>query len=164
MSALLEMTCLEQAHSSTKPGRTSEGTWDTQQQPIPSESPLPAGLGDAFWREVRTQVPPDPGIRGLDDAYVIADRPNVAAFIARNRLRGLLLQAAGPLNVAFGPPSVKVLSLVTDDEGSQTLFCLVLASADLETARHSLEVFDRIWWLSHCHEVAGILNFDFELV
>jgi hypothetical protein len=164
MSALHEMTYLEQAHSSAEPRPTSRGTWDTAQQPIPPESHLPAGLEDAFWQEIRTQVPADPGIRGLDDAYVIADRPNVAAFIARNRLRGLLLQAAGPLNLAFGPLSVKVLSLVTDDEGSQTLFCLILASADLETARQTLEVFDQVWWLSHCHEVAGILNFDFELV
>lgn len=99
----------------------------------------------------------------LEKLYVFEDRTAVNAFILEHRLRGLLAAASQPLNEAFGD-DIKTLKIVTDDEGSQTLFCLVQVSASVEDARRALESFDNRWWLAHCGPVAGKLNFDFEFV
>lgn len=100
----------------------------------------------------------------LDKPYVFDDRPAVNDFILEHRLRGLLAAASQPLNEAFGADTIKTLKIVTDDEGSQTLFCLVQVKSSVEDARRALESFDNQWWLAHCGPVAGKLNFDFEFV
>jgi hypothetical protein len=101
---------------------------------------------------------------GLESAYVIERRAAVFAFIARYRLHGLLLEAIAALNAAFGKESVKTLTLILDDEGEQSLFGLVMITGDAEGARRSLRAFDQEWWLAHCRQAAGKLNFDLELV
>lgn len=103
-------------------------------------------------------------IKGLEDVYVIENRLDVAAFIQENRLRGLLLQARNPLHAAFGEGAVKTLTLVTDDEGFKTLFCLVMVQGDMVEARRALRSFDQQWWLARSELASGKLNFDFELV
>lgn len=100
----------------------------------------------------------------LEKLYVFEDRRAVNAFIVEHRLRGLLDAAFEPLNEAFGDATLKTLKIVTDDEGSQTLFCLVQVVASVEDAHWSLAAFDERWWLARCGAVAGKLNFDFELV
>ena len=93
-----------------------------------------------------------------------SNRSAVPAFIKRNRLLEPLLEARGPLASAFGEAAVKKLTLVEDDEGFVTLFCLVLAPGGLEEARRALNSFDESWWLARSHEAGGKLNFDFELI
>jgi hypothetical protein len=102
--------------------------------------------------------------QALNEAYVFEGRQEVEGFIRRNRLRHWLEQAVGPLNEYFGKDAIKVLKLVTDDEGSQTLFCLVMVTGSLDAARRSLASFDRNWWLGRSGKAAGKLNFDYELV
>jgi hypothetical protein len=102
--------------------------------------------------------------QAINEAYVIEGRQEVEGFIRQNRLQHWLEQAVGPLNEYFGKDAIKVLKLITDDEGSQTLFCLVMVAGSLGTARRSLASFDRNWWLPHSGKVAGKLNFDYELV
>jgi hypothetical protein len=139
------------------------GTSDTSQ-------PLPTSLAKSLTRStdglqeftVAPQLALDAIVDGLDQMYVIENRPAVGAFIDKYGLRGLLLQAVNPLNEAFGHAAIKVLSLITDDEGFQTLFCLVPVTDDLEVAKRSLDSFDE-WWLLNCGREAGRLNFDFEL-
>ncbi len=136
-----------------------------------------SGLITADWqmlnRELSPGFPPRMGQtlgpyriveKGLEEVYVIDDRPSVAAFIEENRLRSLLLQARDPLNAAFGEASIKTLTLVHDDEGFTTLYCLVMVSGDMQDARRALKSFDQEWWLARSGQVAGKLNFDFELV
>ena len=103
-------------------------------------------------------------IRDLAGLYVIEDRTAVASFIEENRLRGILLQAREALNAAFSEDAVKTIRLVRDDEGFETLFCLVMVPGDMDDARRALRSFDQQWWLSHSSQAAGKLNFDFELV
>jgi hypothetical protein len=74
------------------------------------------------------------------------------------------LHATDPLIQAFGEAAIRNLTLITDDEGYQTLFCLIMVSGALEEARSSLEQFDQQWWLTRCGQAAGRLNFDFELL
>jgi len=100
----------------------------------------------------------------LEETYRIDDPPRVFAFIEQNRLRDLLLQAKGPLNKAFGKTAVKQLHLVRDNEGFETLYCLVMVSGDAREARRSLKAFDERWWLARSDQAGGRLNFDFELV
>lgn len=100
----------------------------------------------------------------INREYVPENRAAIELFIRQNRLRHLLEQAIKPLNENFGEESVKVLKLVVDDEGWQTLFCLVKVAGSWESAQRSLAAFDREWWLDHSRHVAGKLNFDYELV
>jgi hypothetical protein len=100
----------------------------------------------------------------LDRMYVVDERPRVLEFVATNKLRSLILQARGPLIAAFGEAPIKRLSIVQDDEGSETLFCLVGVSAGLDEARRALRSFDEQWWLDHCGEAHGKLNFAFDLI
>jgi len=100
----------------------------------------------------------------LEDTYVIENRREVAHFVEENQLGGLLKQARDPINKAFGEEAVKTLTVVEDDEGFRTLFCLVMIPGDMQEARNALKAFDEEWWLQHSPKVAGKLNFDFELI
>lgn len=100
----------------------------------------------------------------VEQTYVLDDRPTISEFIKRNRLLGPLLEARVPLASAFGEVSVKRLTLVEDDEGFVTLFCLVMFPGGLDEAREGLNSFDESWWLPRAHEARGKLNFDFELI
>ena len=60
--------------------------------------------------------------------------------------------------------ALKRLALVDDDEGVVTLFCLVAVYGDTRDARLALRSFDQQWWLGHCDQTSGKLNFDFDLV
>jgi hypothetical protein len=106
----------------------------------------------------------DSGAESLEDMYVIENRAAVTRFIEKNRLRGLLSQAVDALNGAFGKGAIKTLKLLCDDEGSETLFCMIMTGGEMERAILALRDFDERWWLAHCGLVAGKLNFDFELV
>jgi len=104
------------------------------------------------------------GLRALEEAYVLEDRSAIPAFIKQNRLLEHLLEARGPLTSAFGEAAVKKLTLVEDDEGFVTLFCLILVPGSLEEASRALNSFDESWWLARSGQVGGKLNFDFDLV
>ncbi len=100
----------------------------------------------------------------LEGTYVIENRREVAQFVEENQLGGLLKQARDPINKAFGRKAVKTLTVVEDDEGFRTLFCLVMIPGDMQEARNALKAFDEEWWLQHSPKVGGKLNFDFELI
>jgi hypothetical protein len=103
-------------------------------------------------------------LKDLEKLYVFEDRAAVAAFIGRTRLLQILLEARDPLNAAFGEAAVKKLTLMEDDEGFETLFCLILIPGDMRQAKLALKSFDERWWLARSSYVGGKLNFDFELV
>lgn len=106
----------------------------------------------------------DPALDELEWAYVFNNRSAVSAFVQRNRIREFLLEAREPLNAAFGEAAVKSLTLVEDDEGFTTMFCLILFAGDILTAKLALQAFDEGWWLVRSAQVGGKLNFDFELI
>jgi len=116
------------------------------------------------WEGPHREVRRDLALTELERVYVFVDRSGVAAFIERNRIRELLLEAREPLNAAFGEGAVKKLTLVEDDEGFTTLFCLILVPGDMVAARLVLKSFDEHWWLARSGQAGGKLNFDFELI
>ncbi len=165
MSALLGFTNLLQQPRIPPPMPPPIATWMSEQPTEQSKPPRPFGPHqDIYSQRLKWEVPPDSALKGLEDAYVISDRSTVAAFIEHNRLRGLLLQARDPLNAAFGETAVKRLMLMDDDEGFNTLTCLIAVSGDMHEARLALRSFDRRWWLVRSDQAAGKLNFDFDLV
>jgi len=165
MSALLQFTSRVEQPRVPPSAFPPVATWLSErltEQPKPPRPVRP--LQDIYSQTVNREIPPHSALKGLEDAYVIDDRSAVAAFIEQNRLRGLLLQARDPLNAAFGEAAVKMLSLIADDEGCTTLFCLIVVPGDMREARLALRSFDERWWLARSDQAAGKLNFDFELV
>lgn len=138
-----------------------------KEQPIPLRKPphsVEGGLAATHSQLFNREMQPSLVIPDLQKIYVIDDASRVSSFVRWNRLRGLLLEAGEPLDSAFGAGAVKRLSLSGDEEGSLTLFCLVMWPGDMREARRALRVFDEQWWLARCQQAAGKLNFDFELV
>ena len=134
----------------------------------PLEYPKPPERAHEFqyfpWEGTNRGLRRHLALNELEQAYVFEDRSAVPAFIERNRLRELLLEAREPLNAAFGVGAVKRLTLAEDDEGFTTLFCLVLIAGDMRAARLGLRSFDEHWWLARSGQAGGKLNFDFELI
>jgi len=100
----------------------------------------------------------------LDDTYIIEDRAIVLRFINENRLLQVLLDAKAPLNANFGRESLKTLTLISDDEGFDTLFCVIAISGNIQQGRQALRTFDREWWVQRVSDVVGRLNFDFSII
>ena len=139
----------------------------TQAQPISLRGPrrpLEGGLAATHTHNFDREMQSDRTIGDLQKVYVIDDASRVSAFVRWNRLRGLLLEAKEPLDLFFRETAVKRLSLLSDEEGSLTLFCVVIWPGDMQEARRALRAFDERWWLARCQQAAGKLNFDFELV
>lgn len=116
------------------------------------------------WESSPQQTTRELGLTALEDTYVVEDRSTIPDFIRRNRLLEPLLEAREPLAAAFGKDAVKKLTLVEDDEGSVTLFCLILVAGGLKEAKSALNSFDENWWLGRSGRFLGKLNFDFDLV
>jgi hypothetical protein len=134
------------------------------QPPLPKKGPR--GITESHYATEHPSraVPLHSSTKDLDQTYVIEDRAAVPRFIDEYHLRGLLLQARQHLNSIFGEDSMKTLSVVSDDEGFEELFCLVGVKGDMEHWRAALRRFDREWWLSHATQGTGRLNFDFKLL
>jgi hypothetical protein len=100
----------------------------------------------------------------LEKAYEIEDCSAALDFIRQHKLHDVLLQARQPLDAAFGSQIRKVLRLVHDpDDGSTSLFCLVLTPGDVGSGLEARWAFERDWWTERCGSAIG-LNFDFEIV
>jgi hypothetical protein len=100
----------------------------------------------------------------LDDTYIFENREEVTRFIQEHHLQNLLVQAKEHLKERFGATSIKTLSLICDDEGFESLFCVISAAGSLQENLNALRAFDRNWWLSQVHNAAGRLNFDFQIL
>jgi len=103
-------------------------------------------------------------IETLGSAYVISNVAKVESFIEENQLTEILVQAVEAIKRTFGESRTRTLTVLEDDEGSRTLFCLVAFPGSLDDARKALESFDRNWWLKNARRFGSKLNFDFELV
>lgn len=164
MSALLQFAnYLEQKQ---QPVATSTSWGEGQQRPLAEQRPAskkrPRAVGPD--RDLRQEMPPAANVEALDEMYVWDDRASVLRFIEETRVRGLLLDARQALDDAFGEDAIKSLSIVRDDEGFDTLFCLVRTREPLEMATRALQAFDEGWWLARSTEAGGKVNFDFDLV
>jgi hypothetical protein len=90
---------------------------------------------------------------------------SVAAFLQEHgTIPELLLQAAPKLKKYFGDATL-MLRAPVDEDGSQTLYAVVLWPGEVSEVRHALDKFDDNWWLANSgHDDAGSLSFTYELV
>lgn len=135
------------------------GDWATQ-------AVLISGWDDLNFNQPHVQPEFDKhsALGSIDRAYIVYDREKTLEFIEANRLLTILLEANDPLKTSFGKSAIKALSLLHDEEGAVTLFCMILVPGNAETARQALDRFDEEWWLERCQRVAGQLNFDIEFI
>lgn len=139
--------------------------WERQRDVL-KKPPQTVGLllQESYWGGIIQEVHAAPVTVGLDETYIIEDRPAVTRFIEEYRLHGLLVRAKEHLKNAFGGKALNTLTLICDDEGFETLFCNVILDADLRQAQQALRQFDETWWLPNVKQAAGRLNFDFQLL
>jgi len=164
MSALRQFSAYTQP-SLPLPRRAPYRAISTGKQPKTSGTVLiPRVIATGSWRGLNRRIPADDALKSIEADYVIHSRSEVAGFIEAYRLRGLLLEAIKPLNAFFGADSIKALALVTDDEDSESLFCLIITPGEMKEARRRLRSFDEDWWLGNSVRSGGKLNFDFELI
>jgi hypothetical protein len=89
---------------------------------------------------------------------------SVATFLRENStIPQLLLQAAPRLKKYFGDAALTLRAPV-DEDGSQTLYAVVLWPGDVTEVRQALDKFDDNWWLAKSGPDAGSLSFTYELV
>lgn len=103
------------------------------------------------------------GMADLNAQFVMTDAGEISKFILDKGLAFILLESKAHIEAAFGE-AVKTLKVVEDDEGHQTLFCLMVYSGHSQDAKQALSTFDHDWWLNRAGEFSDRLNFDFELV
>jgi hypothetical protein len=164
MSALRQFSAYTQP-TPPIPRRVQPRTTSLEKQPKTSSlTVIPRVFAAISWRDLNRGIPTDGVLNSIETNYVIDSRNQVGGFIQGYRLRGLLLEAIKPLNIYFGADSIKALTLVTDDDDSESLFCLIITPGDMEEARRRLRSFDEDWWLGNSARSGGKLNFDFELI
>jgi hypothetical protein len=131
-------------------------------QPKPPRSSH--ALTSSFYLKVEPRTLPADIERALETFFMFGDRKEVLHFLAQHRwLVDLLLQASERLIAIFGFDCPKMLQVFDDEEEFKTLFCLLVIKGDPTPRFEGLEEFDRNWWLSHCGEARGLLNFDIEI-
>ncbi len=164
MSALPQFSAYGQP-TLPMPRRVPHRTTLSEKQPGTSRAAVISHIGVVVpWRDSNRGMPLDDVLKSIETDYVIENRSEVARFIQKNRLRGLLLEAVKLLDTFFDTDAIKALTLVTDDEGTESLFCLLITPGEMEEARSRLRSFDEDWWLSNSARSGGKLNFDFELI
>jgi hypothetical protein len=128
-----------------------------QSQPQPAARVKKVGV----YIELQPQAAPNE-MAELNAQFVMADARETSKFILDNGLGLILLESRMHIEAKFGE-AVKTLKVVEDDEGHQTLFCLLVYRGPLQDAKQALASFDRDWWLNRAGEFSDRLNFDFEL-
>lgn len=164
MSALRQFSAYAQP-SLPIPRRNLSRTISSEKQPSTSSAiAINRVFAAASWRDLNRGIPADETLKSIETDYVIDNRSEVAGFIQAYRLRSVLLEAVRPLNIYFGVDFIKTLTLVSDDEEGESLFCLLVSPGQMEEARNRLRSFDEAWWMSNSARSGGKLNFDFDLV
>lgn len=175
-------THLEQAHirrvlPSIENGITHEQEKRPWQRPsvktfIIYEQPAPklknyedfSVLVGAYTEAQESLVPVRRSFANLESTFIIENRQSVLRFVEHHHLSWLLLEAEEHLQSVFGGPAIKVLSLLKDDEGVETLVCYVKFAGSVASGRQALRNFDQQWWRARFALGGGKLNFDFDLI
>lgn len=100
---------------------------------------------------------------GIRKNYILND--SVCDLLHLHRgLPHLLLEAMPHLRECFGDSTVFILRAPVNEDGSQTLYAVVLWPGDVAEVRHALDKFDDSWWLANSGHAASSLSFTYELV
>jgi hypothetical protein len=103
-------------------------------------------------------------IEDLKKLYRFAD-DSVASFLFdHSAIRNVLRQAIEPLRASFGANSLFVLELSTDEDGSATLYSVVIWTAEVRSASDALNNFLETWWLHRMNIATSDLAFAYQIV
>lgn len=142
-------------------------TWSDQQS-VP-KPPKTEGRNLFYISESRAflqnnQVALDQDLTNLKKSYGFPANDSVATFLANHRaISSVLLSAVPHLKEYFGADSIVNLEVSTDDDGSQTLYAVVVWHNTVPTAAQALENFSENWWLDHMTASTADLAFTYEI-
>jgi len=103
-------------------------------------------------------------IREVRKLYVFPKDNSVTHFLEGHRNVPQLLIAAVPvLEGYFGTGTIFVLRAPTDEQGSQSLYAVVMWPGSVEDVANALDHFEDEWWLSNSRQSLGRLTFTYEL-
>lgn len=101
----------------------------------------------------------------LQKTYVFLNDQAIRGFLKSHRTAPQLLTEATPqLRQNFGAGTVFSLRAMTDEDGAQTLYAVVVWPGDVRDVQLALEHFDEQWWIANSHQASGDLSFTYELV
>jgi hypothetical protein len=104
------------------------------------------------------------GVDEVAELYRMPDDASVTQFLKENHAASpLLILAAPKLRKHFGDAAVALRALM-DEDGSQTLYAVVLWPGDVDGVRQALDRFDDAWWIASSGAAACGLTFTYELI
>ncbi len=113
-----------------------------------------------IWGTANKQLQAD--LSELKAEYIFRNENAIASFIASHRASAAILTRAIPqLKKFFGENVVFSLQAVSDDDGSTSLYAIVVWRGPAEGAESALEDFDECWWLNQHPQ--SELTFTYEL-
>jgi hypothetical protein len=134
---------------------------------LPRKPPQREGFVSAFlaqiqgvWEESREQLMAE--MKQLRTEYVFRNDGAICRFLSSHRAAGTALSRAIPeLRRSFGQDAVFNLEATSEEDGSTTLYAIVVWRGPVRGAESALEDFDERWWLSQA-PLAGV-TFTYEL-
>ena len=141
-----------------------EYIWTTQpfRKPAQSEGVVSEFLAQAhiLWEESYKQL--TAALEHLRTEYVFRNEDTITDFLFGHRTAATVLSNAVPeLKKSFGQDVVLSLEAVSEEDGSTSLYAIVIWRGLPEPADFALEEFDERWWLNQVPQPG--LTFTYEL-
>ena len=96
----------------------------------------------------------------LRKSYGLPANDSVLTLLSNHQaISSVLISAVPHLKKYFGSDSIVNLEVSTDDDGSQTLYAVVVWHNTVPAAAQALENFSENWWLDHMTAGAADLAF-----
>jgi len=129
------------------------------------------GSGGSFFTQGNTfeQIRPNRDVAGqvrtLRQYYTVvdSDRRVIEVLEEETALFTLLIEAVGPLQMAFGEKRLLQVRVLHSDDDRLLKVAVQLPADFGSDAEDALRSFDREWWLQNCHRSGGMLVFDYEI-
>ncbi|HWB84977.1 MAG TPA: hypothetical protein VG675_12600 [Bryobacteraceae bacterium] len=137
-------------------------------QDIPRKAPqrqgalIDIGLVQDAFNQNRQVVTAE--IDDLKRLYLFSDVAIDTFLEDHSAIRSVLRQAVDPLRMSFGPDRLVNLEVSTDEDGSSTLYAVVIWQADVPSASGALINFLESWWLQRMNGATSDLAFAYKLV
>ena|ERR1022692_2334118 len=130
---------------------------------LPSQGELSITATQTLFRQITEGLNAE--VKELKKRYVFTSNRNVQEFLQNHRsLPHILIDAEPHLKDCFGSDSVLNLEVLIDEDGSRSLYAVVLWRGEAELAESALAKFDDSWWLDKSREASGFLTITYELV
>jgi hypothetical protein len=104
-------------------------------------------------------------LRTLRQLYMVleSDRRVIEVLEEQAGLFTLLIEAVGPLRMAFGEKRLLQVRVQYSDDDRLLKVAVQLPADFGSDPEGALRSFDRKWWLQNCHRSGGVLVFDYEI-